>query len=313
MRRLLFALVLICSLLPSVVGGQFVAAQDSPSCANFDAWEWAQSVFESDPQKYDALDPDNNGEACPELPHGGFAPAFWTDKIPADVEQAKITRIIDGDTFEVLLGGVTNRVRIYRADTPETQNKQQCGGQEATDFATYVLGFNDAKDGSVYLERDKTLKDKYGRELAYVWFTIGGQPYLLNHVLINNGWAADVDYGDRKYDKELKDAAAFAKRHELGVWAQCGGFGMPLTQQPATTSGGNGGGTTTQPMPTEVPVQQPAQEAPATGDCNPNYTPCVPNVPGDLNCPDIGFPVTVIGYDQYKLDRDHDGIGCESS
>lgn len=322
MRRLLFALVLICSLLPSVMGGPSVAAQSTPSCSNFDAWEWSQSVFESDPQKYDALDPDGDGEACPELPHGGFAPAFWTDKIPADVEQAKITRIIDGDTFEVLLGGVTNRVRIYRADTPETQNKHQCGGQEATDFATYVLGFNDAKDGMVYLERDKTLKDKYGRELAYVWFKIGGQPYLLNHVLINNGWAADVDYGDRKYDKELKAAAAFAKRHELGVWAQCGGFGVPLGQQaPAQTGTSNGGGTTTgQPaqvvpvvVPTEVPVEQPAQEAPATGGCNPNYSPCVPNVPGDLNCPDIGFPVTVIGYDQYKLDRDHDGTGCESS
>jgi hypothetical protein len=29
-------------------------------------------------------------------------------------------------------------------------------------------------------------------------------PYLLNHILITNGWAEDVDYGDRTYDKELQ-------------------------------------------------------------------------------------------------------------
>jgi len=51
--------------------------------------------------------------------------------------------------------------------------------------------------------------------------------------------------------------------------------------------------------------------APQT-NCNPNYSPCVPNVSYDLDCPDIGQRVSVIGYDQYHLDADHDGIGCES-
>ncbi|MGI8404327.1 MAG: thermonuclease family protein [Thermomicrobiales bacterium] len=318
MRRFLIVCMLLGSLLSSSYTASPVSAQ-SVSCSSFDSWEWAQSVFESDPQTYGALDPDGNGDACPELIHGGFAPAFWTTTIPADVEAAQITRIIDGDTFEVLIGGVSNRVRIYRADTPETQNAHQCGGQQATDFATYVLGFNTSPN--VYLEKDKNTRDKYGRELAYVWFEIDGQPYLLNHILINNGWAADVDYGDRKYDTELKAAAAFAKRHDLGVWAQCGGFGIPLTAQPtqqapATTGTGNGGGTTTerptQEAPVAMPTDAPVQEPPATGGCNPNYSPCVPNSPSDLDCKDIGFSVTVIGYDQYGLDRDGDGVGCES-
>lgn len=46
--------------------------------------------------------------------------------------------------------------------------------------------------------------------------------------------------------------------------------------------------------------------------CNPNYSGCVPNVSYDLNCADIGYSVSVIGYDQYGLDRDNDGYGCES-
>lgn len=311
-----------------------VGAQSTVSCSSFDAWEWAQSVFESDPQTYTALDPDGSGIACPELPHGGFAPAFWTDKIPADVEEAQIIRIIDGDTFEMSIGGVSNRVRIYRADTPETQTQHECGGQEATNFATYALGFNDTPN-TVYLERDKTTRDKYGRELAYVWFEIGGQPYLLNHILINNGFAADKDYGDRKYSTELKTAAAFAKRHDLGVWAQCGGFDVPLVGSSSSPSGGNqglvdGGGTeqpsngagngsggSDQPVyvaPTEAPVYVAPTEPPVDqgGGCNPNYSGCVPNVSYDLDCKDIGYSVQVIGYDQYGLDRDGDGVGCES-
>jgi len=48
-------------------------------------------------------------------------------------------------------------------------------------------------------------------------------------------------------------------------------------------------------------------------NCDPNYTPCVPNVSYDLNCADIGFRVRVIGTDVHGFDgNDNDGLGCES-
>ena len=51
-----------------------------------------------------------------------------------------------------------------------------------------------------------------------------------------------------------------------------------------------------------------------SGACHPSYDPCLPIV-DDLNCPDVvalgAAPVTVIGPDDYGLDSDHDGIGCE--
>jgi len=47
-------------------------------------------------------------------------------------------------------------------------------------------------------------------------------------------------------------------------------------------------------------------------DCDPNYSPCTPYVNYDLNCPEIGHQVIVKGVDRYKLDRDGDGIGCET-
>lgn len=50
----------------------------------------------------------------------------------------------------------------------------------------------------------------------------------------------------------------------------------------------------------------------ASNNCNPNYSPCVPNASYDLDCPDIGFSVNVIGSDVYGFDRDGDGYGCEA-
>lgn len=48
--------------------------------------------------------------------------------------------------------------------------------------------------------------------------------------------------------------------------------------------------------------------------CHPSYVPCLPIV-DDLNCSDVdamdAAPVMVVGSDDYDLDADHDGIGCE--
>ncbi|MDP9364060.1 MAG: hypothetical protein M3Q10_07510, partial [Chloroflexota bacterium] len=41
------------------------AAQAGPACADFDAYEWGQSVYDGDPDENAALDPDGDGVACP--------------------------------------------------------------------------------------------------------------------------------------------------------------------------------------------------------------------------------------------------------
>lgn len=68
-------------------------------------------------------------------------------------------------------------------------------------------------------------------------------------------------------------------------------------------------GTKVAPPPRAVASAPRQQTSP---NCDPNYTPCVPNVSYDLDCPDIGFRVRVIGYDTHRFDREGDGIGCES-
>jgi hypothetical protein len=54
------------------------------------------------------------------------------------------------------------------------------------------------------------------------------------------------------------------------------------------------------------------------GNCDPNYSPCVP-IASDVDCAGgsgngpayVGGPVTVIGTDVYDLDRDNDGVACD--
>ncbi|WP_420623809.1 GmrSD restriction endonuclease domain-containing protein [Candidatus Poriferisodalis sp.] len=61
-----------------------------------------------------------------------------------------------------------------------------------------------------------------------------------------------------------------------------------------------------------------AENASAGNDCHPAYEPCLPNLPGDaVNCGDLTAAqkpvmVKVIGEDPYRLDRDGNGVGCQS-
>ncbi len=64
-----------------------------------------------------------------------------------------------------------------------------------------------------------------------------------------------------------------------------------------------------------TPPPRASSPAPApSSNCDPNYSGgCVPIVSYDLDCPDIGFRVYVVGTDIHGFDgRDNDGVGCES-
>lgn len=86
----------------------------------------------------------------------------------------------------------------------------------------------------------------------------------------------------------------------------------PTTKAPTTKT------PTTRPPATRPPTKQPTTRPPA-GNCNPNYSPCVPNDPVDVDCKGgsgngpsyVQGPVRVTGTDVYGLDTDDDGIGCE--
>lgn len=292
------AIVLALSCLP--VG----AAPVVTSCADVDSQLWAQSVYESDPVRYTALDPEGNGIACDDLP-AGAASALWTDGVPADAEPARLVSVTDGDTINVSLNGRTEPVRLILIDTPETHDPNdppECYGQEATDYLTWLLSLG----GELYLETDATDRDRYDRLLRYAWLDFGGgEVYLVNEVMVRSGYAALYTYPpDVHYVDQIREAQTFAREHGLGLWSGC------TTDANGDTNELSGAqGIVSQPQPqVQEPVQQVQRRA-----CDPSYPDvCIPPSPPDLDCGQIlERRFTVLPPDPHRFDGDDDGIGCE--
>lgn len=332
-RFLALLLVLVGILLPLASDAQSTAQSRATvdpawTCDSFDAWVWAQTAYELDPDRLSALDPDGDGIACEHLPVTGFAPVLWRDSIPAGAEAARVVSVTDGDTIRVTVDGVEDRVRLYHIDAPETKHPnvpKQCGGQESTDYMEYVFGF--APDGIVWLEYDQTQRDRYDRRLAYIWFQIGDDIYMVNEVMVRNGWAASETYRpDVKYKAELDAAEQFSVDHVLGVRLLCGKFGQPL-----------GEGAPSRQQLRQAYRRQPDQgqlagivaredrgrapqpAVPGGGNPDPACDPAYPDVcippfaeVGDLNCGDIPHRrFRVLPPDPHGFDGDGDGVGCE--
>jgi micrococcal nuclease len=214
-----------------------------------------------------------------------------------------VAEVIDGDTIRVELPSGLETVRIIGIDTPEVHHPSKpeaCYGVEATAYAEETL-----QNVIVELEVDPTqdARDKYDRLLAHVY--VGDNLYA--KAAIAGGYGIHYIY-DRPsiHADELDASAAMARSKHLGIWAKCEGrVDLPVASMSAPTKA-------PAVKPAATPKPKPKATTAPKSDCHPSYSPCVPNVGHDLDCPDIGFQVRVKGPDTYRLDRDHDGFGCES-
>lgn len=207
----------------------------------------------------------------------------------------QVTKVIDGDTIDVSIDGKIERIRLIGIDTPETVDPRktvQCFGKEATAAANKLLG-----GASVRLEADATQDnmDKYNRLLRYVYLKDGKN---FNKYMIYEGYAHEYTYTTPyKFQLEFIAAEKDAENNNRGLWS------------PSSCSGN----TDSTPTPALSDPTVPAPAAVNNSNCDPSYTPCVPNVTYDLDCGDISLVVHVIGTDRHRFDRDGDGIGCESN
>ncbi len=129
---------------------------------------------------------------------------------------AKVTKVTDGDTIDVLLNGRKEKVRLIGVDTPETKDPRrgvQCFGPEAARFTTKML-----LGRTVSLEVDKEIRDKYDRLLAYVW--LGEMNF--NAELVARGYARAKDYPPNvKYSQEFHKLERQARAAGAGLWGAC--------------------------------------------------------------------------------------------
>lgn len=140
--------------------------------------------------------------------------------LPAQTEKTyyTVTKVVDGDTIDVTLNGVTERVRLIGIDTPETVDPRkplQCFGKEASDKAGQIL-----QNKEVELKDDPTQadKDSFGRLLRYVFLKDG---LFFNKYMIEEGYAFEYTYRTPyKYQQEFRDAQKYAEENKRGLWAE---------------------------------------------------------------------------------------------
>ncbi|WP_244923677.1 thermonuclease family protein [Enhygromyxa salina] len=127
--------------------------------------------------------------------------------------EAKVARVVDGDTIELETG---ERVRYLMIDTPESTTETECWGAEAK-AANVAL----VEGKTVTLTYDVECEDAYGRLLAYV--ELSGQE--INRVMIERGHACVLHIspnGDAIADEyEALEYQAQMQLPPAGLWATC--------------------------------------------------------------------------------------------
>lgn len=134
----------------------------------------------------------------------------------------EVVRVVDGDTVEVLKSGKQTTVRMIGIDTPETVRPGvpvECGGPEASAWSKKMI----AEGQKVRMVSDPTQDkvDKYGRSLAYLYPM--RSPISFGEKLLAAGWAEELWYTRGQETSRYNEAAAQAKKKNLGVWRLCGG------------------------------------------------------------------------------------------
>lgn len=189
--------------------------------------------------------------------------------------------VIDGDTLEI--AGV--RIRLHGIDAVESAQQcskngaaYPCGRQAANALASF-LG-----QRTVNCTRKDT--DRYGRMVAEC--KVSGEN--INAWLVSSGWAmAYIEYGGAIYLAQ-QNAAKAAKR---GIWA--GTFQAPWD------------------------YRRNPSNPPTAGTPRPSSNPGTSSKGGDKNCSDFATYSEALAFfrsagpgDPHGLDRDKDGIPCES-
>lgn len=126
--------------------------------------------------------------------------------------EAKVARVVDGDTI-VLENGET--VRYLGIDAPETVNPNMAPefyGQEATDKNRELV-----EGRTVSLEKDVSDRDHYGRLLRYV--SVGN--VFVNAELVRGGYAYEASRpSDSRYRSLLRKLEQEAREQHRGLWAE---------------------------------------------------------------------------------------------
>lgn len=146
-------------------------------------------------------------------------------QLPRDVKKAQVHKIVDGDTIEVVYppDDWWYKIRLIGIDAPESVKPDtpvECFGKEASRRLAEITPVG----ATVYLERDVSDKDQYGRLLRHIWVVddATGQAFLVSELLVRGGYVDARHYPpDDRYDGRLAKAELAAKHEHAGLWGAC--------------------------------------------------------------------------------------------
>ncbi len=219
------------------------------------------------------------------LPQATPVEAYVPQDSSIILQPARVTRVVDGDTIEVDLDGASYRVRYILVDTPETYGGVEPFGPEASEANRRLV-----EGKTVWLEKDVSETDRYGRLLRYVYV----DDLLVNEELLRLGVAQVATYPpDIKYVDRFLQVQRQAQAGGVGLWGS-------------------------EPV---IEVPTPAVRAPVPLEASAGYSgPYEPDGP-DRDCGDFATHAEAQAFfyaaggparDPHKLDGDSDGVACES-
>ena len=195
--------------------------------------------------------------------------------------EAQVVAVIDGDTIKVNIGGEVYTVRYIGIDTPETVHPSkpvEWMGREASAANEELVGGQ-----TVYLEKDVSETDRYGRLLRYVFLADGT---FVNAELVRLGYAQVSTYPpDVRYQELFLEMQEEAREAGRGLWGPTPTATTRPTLPPPTA-------TPIPPTATLMPTEPPtATSAPVLPTDTPTPPPTkAPTAPGDVQ-------ITYIYYD----------------
>lgn len=143
----------------------------------------------------------------------------------APFQEATVQKIVDGDTIYVVINDSKYKLRFILVDTPEYTNQKEYFGKEATAYAISILPIG----AKVWLEKDVSETDRYGRLLRYVWLKCPTEEFgeaevrkwNVSALLIANGYGQLATYPpDVKYIKLFRMLQTQARDNGIGLWAE---------------------------------------------------------------------------------------------
>lgn len=136
-------------------------------------------------------------------------PIFASERI-----DVTLNKCVDGDTAWFNLKNKQIKARFLAIDTPESTNKIEEYGKEASKFTCGLL--NNASHIQIEYDDNSDKQDKYNRELVWVFV----DEKLLQELVVKEGLAeVKYIYGNYKYLDQVNLALKEAKKNKLNLWS----------------------------------------------------------------------------------------------